>query len=92
MTLPNREAFTAKALADGFAEVLERRWPLLAVVAEHSHPFAIEAVVVAGEMWLTIGDNIRHLQAGDRFALARNLPHAECYGPSGAAYWAARRP
>lgn len=92
MTLPSRVAFTAKMLAEGFAAVRERQWPPLAVVAERSHPCAEEAVVTAGEMWLTVGDGPRHLQDGDRFALARDLPHAERYSPNSATYWVTRRP
>jgi hypothetical protein len=42
-------------------------------------------------MWLTEGDTTRHLHAGDRFELARSVPHAERYGAEGATYWAARR-
>jgi quercetin dioxygenase-like cupin family protein len=49
------------------------------------------AIVVAGELWLTEGEITRHLRAGDRFELARSVPHAERYGAEGATYWAARR-
>jgi len=42
-------------------------------------------------MWLTHDGRTLHLRAGDRFELARAVPHAERYGPEGATYWAARR-
>jgi len=51
----------------------------------------VEALVVQGEMWLTVGDDVRHLKQGDEFTLAHEAPHAERYGPEGATYWAARR-
>ena len=57
----------------------------------HKHPFAVRALVVAGEMWLTEGETTRHLLPGDGFELAESAPHAERYGPAGATYWAARR-
>ncbi|HEX6736238.1 MAG TPA: AraC family ligand binding domain-containing protein [Azonexus sp.] len=91
MALPTIEAFTAQALAEGFDEVLERQWPPLAVAGEHTHPFAVKAIVVQGEMWLAVDGRTQHLQAGDRFTLARDIPHSERYGSAGATYWVARR-
>lgn len=91
MNCPTLEEFTTHARAEGFDEVLERRWPPLTVLETHSHPFALKALVVQGEMWLTVGDETRHLQAGDSFALERDIAHAERYGTQGASYWVARR-
>lgn len=85
------EEFEAEARAQGFDEVLERRWAPGTVIDVHEHPFALRAVVVEGEMWLTSGGETRHLQQGDEFALAQGVPHAERYGPEGAIYWVARR-
>lgn len=92
MTIPTFAEFEARARAAGFDEVLERRWAPGEVVDTHTHPFAVDAVVTEGEMWLTGADGrTRHLCPGDRFALARDEPHAERYGAAGAAYWVARR-
>ena len=88
---PSFSEFEAAARRDGFDEVVPRDWPANAVVALHEHPFAVRAIVVAGEMWLTEGDTTRHLRPGDRFELAAAAPHAERYGTAGATYWAARR-
>jgi hypothetical protein len=85
------EAFAAEARAQGYDEVVPRDWAPSAVVDTHAHPFAVRALVVRGEMWLTVDSGVRHLRAGDEFALAREEPHAERYGPEGATYWAARR-
>ena len=84
-------AFRAEALAAGFDEVLEREWPPHKVLELHTHDFDAEAVVVRGEMWLTVDGQTRHLEPGARFSLAREVPHAERYGPAGAVYWVARR-
>jgi quercetin dioxygenase-like cupin family protein len=89
--LPDFHAFQAQARGEGFDEVLSREWAPGVVLDTHTHPFAVKALVVAGEMWLTVGDDTRHLQAGDRFELDREVPHAERYGPAGATYWVARR-
>ena len=91
MTLPTFSEFEAKARQAGFDEVLERVWQPGQVVDDHGHPFAVEALVVKGEMWLTLRGETRHLVPGDTFALLRDEPHAERYGAAGATYWAARR-
>jgi hypothetical protein len=85
------DEFKAQALAEGFDEVLERNWPADAVLDTHTHPFAVKARVVRGEMWLSIGNETQHLQAGDGFELEREVRHAERYGNTGATYWVARR-
>ena len=48
--------FEAAAKARGFDEVLARRWDADVVIDTHRHAFAVEALVVDGEMWLTVGD------------------------------------
>ena len=85
------QQFEADARAQGFDEVLVREWAPLTVVDTHTHPFDVNAVVMRGEMWLTVGPDTRHLQPGDTFELDRNAPHAERYGAQGATFWAARR-
>ncbi|MGC4367685.1 cupin domain-containing protein [Hydrogenophaga sp. R2] len=85
------DTFRAQALARGFDEVLERQWAPHTVLDEHTHPFAADAVVAAGEMWLTVDGQTRHLRPGDTFALERDMPHSERYGAQGATYWVARR-
>ena len=92
MSMPTFQQFEADARACGFVdEVIERHWQPDTVLADHVHPFAASALVVQGEMWLTVGAQTRHLLAGDTFELPRDLPHAERYGPNGATYWVARR-
>jgi hypothetical protein len=83
--------FAAEAKAQGFDEVAERHWDPRVVLDTHTHPFAVSALLVRGEMWLTVGGETRHLRAGDTFELERDVPHAERYGVDGATYWAARR-
>lgn len=89
--LPSFESFRERKLAEGHDEVLERVWAPGTVVADHTHPFDADALVVAGEVWLTEAGATRRLVAGDTFVLARGTPHAERYGAEGATYWVARR-
>ena len=84
------ETFRSIALAEGFDDVLERTWAPDTVLEEHTHPFAVKALMVQGEMWLTVGDETRHLLPGELFELEHGVPHAERYGPQGATYWVAR--
>jgi len=83
--------FETAARAQGFDEITERRWEPEVTIDTHTHPFSVMAVVVQGEMWLTVGDSTRHLRPGDSFELERDVPHAERYGVEGATYWVARR-
>jgi len=87
---PTFEAFAAEQRAIGCDEVLERSWKPGTVVETHSHPFSVRALVVQGEMWLTVGEHTRRLRPGERFELERDVPHAERYGAEGATYWVAR--
>ena len=91
MDQPSFSEFEAAARRDDDDEVIARDWPAYAAVAEHEHPFAVKALVVAGEMWLSEGDATRHLRPGDTFELAAAAPHAQRDGAAGATYWAARR-
>ncbi len=89
--LPDFDAYAAAARSRGFDEVAERRWEPGTVVPTHTHPFAVEALVVQGRMWLECSGRTLELGPGDRFELAFEEPHAERYGAEGATYWAARR-
>lgn len=88
---PSFESFRNSSLKAGADEVLERRYAPGQVVETHTHPFDADALVTEGEMWLTCGDETRHLRAGDTFHLLHGTPHSERYGPEGATYWVARR-
>jgi quercetin dioxygenase-like cupin family protein len=91
MNTSSFEAFSAWASAQGFDEVLTREWAPGLVIDTHTHPFEVRAQVARGELWLTEGGTTRHLLAGEEFALAREVPHAERYGPDGATFWVARK-
>jgi hypothetical protein len=85
------QQFESAALARGCDDVGERRYESAIETGEHTHPFSVEALVVQGEMWLTVGGATSHLFPGDTFELKLEEPHSERYGAEGATYWAARR-
>ena len=82
--------FEAAERARGCSEVMSRSWDADTVQDTHTHTFHARALVVEGEMWLTVDGETRHLRPGDRFDLPPGKPHAERYGPQGATYWVAR--
>ena len=84
------EAFSAASTDEGFDEILIREWQPNLALDTHAHPFDVSALVVRGEFKLTVGDQVTMLRAGDPFRLARDIPHAEHYGPEGATVWVAR--
>jgi uncharacterized cupin superfamily protein len=91
MNTPERfSQFEAAERAIGCSEVMSRAWEPNSVQEQHTHPFHARALVVEGEMWLTVEGQTRHLRPGDRFDLTAGTPHAERYGPQGATYWVAR--
>lgn len=88
---PTFERFAADARAQGFDEVVERKWAPATVLESHRHPFHAKALVVQGEMWLMVGESEKHLRAGDWFEVEKDVAHEERYGAEGATYWVARR-
>jgi quercetin dioxygenase-like cupin family protein len=91
MSTTGFEEFAAASREAGFDEVTERRWDAGVEIATHTHPFAVQALVVQGDMVLICRGQDLALKTGDRFELAFEEPHAERYGAQGATFWAARR-
>ena len=83
--------FTEQAKRLGFDEVLVRRWDANLVLDSHRHPFAVQALVVEGSLWLRVAGLSSQLRAGCRFSLDQDVTHTEHYGPEGAVFWVARR-
>ncbi len=90
MSLPSFEEYKLQHMASGCTEVLVRDWEPNQIVGQHSHPFTADALMVHGEMWLTVGEQIQHLRVGETFHLEANTLHQERYGSQGATYWVAR--
>ena len=84
------EQYEQECLDKGFDEVLVREWKPHQEAPPHTHDFDAYALVVKGEMWLSVEKDTRHLMAGDTFELSHGTPHSEKYGPEGATFWVAR--
>ena len=77
------EHFETALRREGF-DIARQSMPAGAVVAEHVHPFDVRALVLNGEIRLTVeGEDIFVLPAGHR--------HAEAAGPTGVDYLVGRR-
>lgn len=87
----NFEVFRSEAVAKGSDEVLVREWAPSKLTGSHKHPFSVWVRVVRGEMWLTVGEDVRHCGTGDEFTLDRDIEHSERYGAEGATLWVGRR-
>ena len=85
------EVFRNEAAGKGSNEVLVREWPPSKVTGLHTHPFSVWVRVIRGEMWLTVGNDVRHFRSGEEFTLARDVQHSERYGEEGATLWVGRR-
>jgi quercetin dioxygenase-like cupin family protein len=85
------EQFEVALRRECFA-VQRRSMPPLAVVAEHAHPFDVRALVLNGEITLTVEGVEYAYREGDIFVLPAGHRHAEAVGPAGVDYLVGRRP
>lgn len=77
-----REAFeetvTVQRTADGFMDT-------------HAHPFEAKALILQGQLQISV-DGVEQLyRRGEIFHLAANAPHTERYGPDGVTYLVGRK-
>ena len=84
------EQFESTLRRDGFA-VERRSMPPLTVVAEHAHAFDVRALVLNGEITLTVEGEEYAYREGDIFVLPAGHRHAESVGPAGVDYLVGRR-
>jgi quercetin dioxygenase-like cupin family protein len=84
------EHFASALRRDGFD--VERRSLLpLCVVAEHAHPYDVRALVLNGQITLTVEGVEYAYREGDIFVLPAGHRHAEAVGPAGVDYLVGRR-
>lgn len=85
-----RDAFIRSLAEEGFPE------PVMVTreageMDEHAHPFEAKALIIAGEIHLSVGGEERRYGVGDVFHLAASERHAERYGPEGVRYLVGRK-
>jgi quercetin dioxygenase-like cupin family protein len=58
---------------------------------EHDHPFDVRALVVNGEMILTVDGHTKSYREGEVFVMAAGCPHQEAVGSEGVSYIVGKR-
>jgi len=82
--------FESALRRDGF-DVERRSLPPQTRVAEHAHPYDVRALVLNGEITLTVEGVEYAYREGDVFVLPAGHRHAEAVGPAGVDYLVGRR-
>ncbi|HJW04844.1 MAG TPA: cupin domain-containing protein [Azospira sp.] len=72
------EQFSQQLADEGYTQVVtvERT---AGELAEHAHPFAAKALILAGEMTPKVAGRVTVYQAGQIFHLPADTPHSESY-------------
>ena len=95
-TQPERRAdeakFEAQLKAEGFPEIRRNEYKPNQHNPEHSHPFDVHAMVLDGEITLTVDGKPTRYGVGDEFSMAAGCRHIEDIGPNGVRYLVGRRP
>jgi quercetin dioxygenase-like cupin family protein len=57
----------------------------------HTHPFEAKALIISGQIDITVDGIKTSYRSGNIFHLRKNQEHSESYGPSGVTYLAGRK-
>ncbi len=87
----DRHEFEASLKAQSFDPGVEVDLPPNTVRAEHTHPFAVRALMLEGVLHLTCGGEERTYLPGDMFTMDLGLEHAERTEGEGARYLVGRK-
>ena len=83
--------FETAVRRDGFDSVERRTLPAGMVVAEHAHPFDVRALVLNGQITVTVEGIEYAYREGDIFVMPAGHRHAEAVGAAGVDYLVGRR-
>lgn len=84
-------SFKAKLEKDGFADIETKQLDAGTSTMAHGHPFDVRALVLDGEIALTVDGETRHYRRGEEFTMAAGCRHAEQVGAAGVSYLVGRR-
>jgi quercetin dioxygenase-like cupin family protein len=88
----DRSSFEARLKAEGFPEIRVNSMEPNRHNAEHEHAFDVLALVLEGDITLTVEGRARTYRAGDEFSMKAGCKHIEDVGPEGVKYLVGRRP
>ena len=83
--------FESRLRADGYDEIETKQLAAKCDNAAHAHPFDVCALVLEGEITLTVEGAARAYRNGDVFTMAAGCRHAEMVGGEGVRYLVGRR-
>ena len=84
--------FEAQLKEEGFSEIRFNQYKPNVHNPEHEHPFDVHALVVEGEISLTVDGKKTRYGVGDDFRMDAGCRHIEDIGPQGVRYLVGRRP
>src|SRR5262245_246723 len=85
-------SFEARLRAEGFPEIRTNELQPGCHNAEHSHPFDVLALVLEGDITLTVEGRPRTYGVGEEFSMKAGCAHVEDVGAHGVKYLVGRRP
>jgi len=86
----NTTEFIEMLQQEGYPDPIEVKQVPNGSLAEHTHPFAVKALVIDGRIDISTQGNRKTYFAGDVFQLGFEELHSESYGPTGVIYLASR--
>jgi len=87
----NTHQFMELLRQEGFPDPVEVQQIPNGHLENHEHPFEVIALVIDGNISITVDGLHRVYGVGDIFRLSFRQPHAESYGPHGVKYLASRK-
>lgn len=87
----NQAQFLQALQESGFPHPVEVQQPPNGQLQNHTHAFAVQALVLEGYIDIEIAGITKRYREGDVFQLAYEELHAEQYGPGGVKYLASRK-
>lgn len=85
------EEFEAALAEQGYRDIETKSLLATYRAKEHSHSFDVRALVLAGEITLTVDGSARSYGAGDVLTMEAGCRHAEAVGRDGVRYLVGRR-
>jgi hypothetical protein len=86
----NTAQFIEMLQQEGYPDPVEVKQAPNGSLGEHTHPFAVKALVLDGSIEISIQGNRKTYSIGDVFQLRFEEFHSESYGPTGVIYLASR--
>lgn len=87
----NKDQFLKLLSQSGLPDPVEVQQAPNGRLDRHTHPFAVCALVIEGDIEIETDEGSRRYMAGDVFELRYEQPHTETYGSQGVKYLASRK-